>query len=199
MIFVAIGDSGIYRSSDNGESWIAVNAGISNRRVHALATRAGEVYAATDDMGAYRSLDNGCSWQILSRGLSTGTLGHLAVGDEFLFAASNAGVWRRPIAADSSLGSSEFATIPNAVTLEQNFPNPFNPTTRILYSVPFAEHVNLTLYNVLGERVRVLVDQDVAVGWHEALVDAAGLPSGTYFYRLESNGSIQTRKLLVVK
>ncbi len=120
----------------------------------------------------------------------------------------SSGVYYWKVVVTSSSGTVEESAIANfaieglspaQVTLEQNYPNPFNPTTRILYSVPGAMHVTLKLYNTLGEEVRTLVNQDVGAGWHEVVVDAKGLASGLYFYRLKTPGFVQTRRLICVR
>ena len=90
--------------------------------------------------------------------------------------------------------------LPNKFTLSQNYPNPFNPTTKIEYAVSEAGHVSLKLYNVLGQVVRVLVDEvQNSPGYRSVTLDAGSLPSGMYIYRLEAGGYTQVRKLLLTK
>ncbi len=83
--------------------------------------------------------------------------------------------------------------------LGQNYPNPFNPTTAIRYRLSVASDVNLGVYDVLGRKVRTLVDGRQAQGEHLVMFDAANLPSGVYFYSLRAGGLTETRKLVVVK
>lgn len=80
-----------------------------------------------------------------------------------------------------------------------NEPNPFNPRTTIAYSLPQAQQVRLSVYDVLGREVRRLVDGDQAAGRHEVVFEADTLPSGTYFYRIETPSGVQTRKLVLLK
>ncbi len=68
--------------------------------------------------------------------------------------------------------------------LMQNYPNPFNPTTTIRYSVPSTSHVTLNVFNPLGQQIATLVNDEIEVGFHEVMFNAAGLASGVYFYRL---------------
>ncbi|HTY58058.1 MAG TPA: T9SS type A sorting domain-containing protein, partial [Bacteroidota bacterium] len=74
---------------------------------------------------------------------------------------------------------------PATYSLDQNFPNPFNPSTTIRYSVAHRTHVTLNVFNMLGEKVATLVNGMQEPGSHEARFDAAGLASGAYFYRLQ--------------
>ncbi len=83
--------------------------------------------------------------------------------------------------------------------LQQNYPNPFNPTTTIKFKLAKAGNVNLYVYNVLGQKVKTLVDESMFAGEHSVRFDASGLASGLYFYRLETNSFSQIKKMLLVK
>ena len=89
--------------------------------------------------------------------------------------------------------------LPGDVFLEQNYPNPFNPSTRIRFALPGQVHVHLTVYDLLGRKVAVLVDEVRPGGWHAVTFNADRLSSGVFFYRLEAGGSIQTGKMLYIK
>jgi len=89
--------------------------------------------------------------------------------------------------------------IPNEFKLEQNYPNPFNPTTRIFYSIKEAGLVSLSVYDILGNEVSVLVNEDKAPGSYSVTFNAANLPSGIYFYKLTSGRFSETKKLILLK
>ena len=99
-----------------------------------------------------------------------------------------------PTGVDDNTGS-----LPIAFELAQNYPNPFNPTTIINYSLPTASHVKLEVFNVLGQRVAMLEDDQKQAGSHSTEFDAGGYPSGIYFYRLTYNGGVATRKMVLLK
>ncbi len=88
---------------------------------------------------------------------------------------------------------------PRQFNLSQNYPNPFNPTTNISYRISDVGFVSLKVYDVLGRLVKTLVDKVEMPGDHEVQLDASGLPSGVYFYRLQAGNYSQSRKLLLVK
>ncbi len=90
-------------------------------------------------------------------------------------------------------------TIPESFSLAQNYPNPFNPTTTITYSVPQAGKIKLAVYNLLGQEAAVLVNGEVSAGMHQAEFNAKSLPSGTYFYKLQSENSVSIKKMLLLK
>ncbi|MFN3872464.1 MAG: T9SS type A sorting domain-containing protein [Ignavibacterium sp.] len=89
--------------------------------------------------------------------------------------------------------------IPTTFSLEQNFPNPFNPTTTIQYSLPQAEDVTLKIYNLLGEEVKTLVNDYQQAGKHSVQFNSNNLASGIYFYRLQAGSFIQTKKMILIK
>ncbi len=89
--------------------------------------------------------------------------------------------------------------VPRSLTLEQNYPNPFNPTTNINFTIPQSGHTSLEVFDMLGQRVAVLVNETMSAGQHTATFDAANLSSGIYIYRLQSGNEVQTRKLTLVK
>lgn len=89
------------------------------------------------------------------------------------------------------------ADSPLSWNLHQNYPNPFNPTTVISYELPVSCWVTLKIFNMLGQVVATLVDNKAEAGMHQAQWNAAGLPSGIYFYRLEAGAFRQTKKLVL--
>ncbi len=88
---------------------------------------------------------------------------------------------------------------PVSFSLDQNYPNPFNPATKIKYSIPSASQTTLKVYDVLGDEVATLVNGEKQAGSYEVEFDAASLSSGVYFYKLQSGGFVQTRKMIVLK
>ena len=83
--------------------------------------------------------------------------------------------------------------------LSQNYPNPFNPTTDIVFSLQYAEDVTLKVFNVLGNEVAVLVNERRMAGEYHEAFNAAGLPSGVYFYKLSAGNFTETKKMLLLK
>ena len=100
----------------------------------------------------------------------------------------------------ASIGESRWGqNTPTRLRLHQNFPNPFNPTTTITFSVPTKTIVSLKIYNVLGEEVATLVRGEHPEGIYPIVWDASQYPGGVYFYRLISGTFSETRKLLLLR
>ena len=101
---------------------------------------------------------------------------------------------------DKVLGVQERKDLtPSDFRLEQNYPNPFNPTTRIRFEVPKQGLVRLAVYDALGREVKLLIQEIKSAGVYETDFDAENLPSGVYFYRLNSGNFTETRKMMFVK
>ncbi|MFW5972903.1 MAG: T9SS type A sorting domain-containing protein [Bacteroidota bacterium] len=90
-------------------------------------------------------------------------------------------------------------TLPETVALEQNYPNPFNPETTITYELADRGHVTLHVFDLLGREVTTLVDGVQPAGRHTVLFDASQLTSGSYYYRIESEGTIISRVMTLLK
>jgi hypothetical protein len=88
---------------------------------------------------------------------------------------------------------------PGLFSLTQNYPNPFNPLTSIRFSIPHSGSVSLRVYDIIGRNVATLIDEVMARGNHSVQWDASSMPSGVYFYTLQSGGRVQTKKLILLK
>jgi len=96
-------------------------------------------------------------------------------------------------------GISEHEALPEKFVLLQNYPNPFNPTTIIEYHVPVSGFVKLSIYDILGREVAVLVNEKVIAGKHRVRFDASSFAAGVYFYRMQAGKFQETRKLVLLK
>ena len=88
---------------------------------------------------------------------------------------------------------------PNIFRLKQNYPNPFNPITTINYFIPEKSIVTLSIFDILGNVVATLVNEEKPVGEYEVEFDALNFPSGVYFYRLQAGDFIQTKKMILLR
>lgn len=128
----------------------------------------------------------------------------LAVGthDIMLTVTDNGGATgddRVTVTVEPAAGVDEKNGIPTEYALRQNHPNPFNPRTTIRYDLPADGRVQLTVYDILGKQVTVLVNEFKSVGYHNVEFNASDLSSGIYYYRLRCNGFVQTKKLVLLQ
>lgn len=89
--------------------------------------------------------------------------------------------------------------VPTQFTLDQNFPNPFNPVTTISYQLPELSFVNLSIYNVIGQLVETLVNKKVQIGYHNVTWNSKNVGSGVYFYRITADNYSATGKCLLIR
>ncbi len=95
-------------------------------------------------------------------------------------------------------------SLPRHFALEQNFPNPFNPSTEIRFALPQNARVQIIVYNILGQKVRTLISKNMTVGWHSVKWDGSNdagqlMPSGVYFYKMETRSFVKVRKMLYLR
>ena len=100
---------------------------------------------------------------------------------------------------DTTTAVSQENLTPNEVDLSQNYPNPFNPSTTIRFSVTVPSFTTLKIYNSLGEEVEVLLNKELTTGAYEVEWNASGLPSGVYYYTLNTEGIFETKKMILIK
>ena len=108
--------------------------------------------------------------------------------------AGGTGTFIVPVVSVEDAGITDFS-----YSLYQNYPNPFNPMTTIRFEVPFAQHVELAVFDMLGREVKVLYDDIAPSGIVTVDFNADGLSSGVYFYRLKTENFIESKKLLLLK
>jgi hypothetical protein len=110
------------------------------------------------------------------------------VDQPYDYSATSAGRTRHPA-----------PVLPSAIAVSQNFPNPFNPTTSIQYTLPSAGHARLEVYDIQGDIIDVLVDGNMAAGDHLQVWNASRHASGTYFYRLSFGGTSTTKSMVLIR
>ena len=89
--------------------------------------------------------------------------------------------------------------VPEGFSLDQNYPNPFNPTTKIKFSIPELSFVTLKIFDVVGNEIETLVNQEEPAGSYEVQFSAIDLPSGIYFYQLRAGNFVETKKMILIK
>jgi hypothetical protein len=93
----------------------------------------------------------------------------------------------------------EETKINSIYSLDQNYPNPFNPNTKIKFSIPQSEHVVINVYNLQGELIESMLDQEMEAGNYKINFDGNGLASGMYFYKITAGSFVETKKMILLK
>lgn len=109
----------------------------------------------------------------------------------------NGGLYKKPL-EQFVVGIEDYSDISSSCVLNQNYPNPFKSTTRINYSIKLSKYVQLRIYDYSGREIKTLVDKNQHAGNYTVVFDASELPSGVYYYSLQTGNNFTTTKMMVV-
>ena len=164
-------------------------------------TASAQLFLAATDMSNGFAFGSNNTFQL------AGTLGQTLIGE-----AQNANTWTgggfwfaaRYNQSVITNTEEEASDLPTEFQLDQNYPNPFNPTTQIRFGLPEPSVIRLSIYNLLGQEVHVLVNGEKPAGWHTVTWngrDQSGSPaaSGIYLYHLHTPDYVNTRKMMLIK
>lgn len=193
------GESGVYRSTNRGDSW--QKYGLQNLAVTSLSLdeQGGllAVGAGNGHLYLYRRFGVNNSWELISNNLPSDD-GYCvkALPDSHALV----GLWSGGIYRSEEVITSvdESLVIPNTMHII-NYPNPFNPSTRIKYSLANQGKAKLSIFDVLGCEIEILVDEVISGGDYEIIWDASKFPSGIYFAYLSDGKTYQVSKLVLLK
>ncbi len=209
----------LYRSTDRGVSWADAGIELGFRAITSLVSSADEagqgapLFVGTlvprgSNAVLYYSVDDGSSWAALDS-LPGPFVTPLAATKADLYVASSASVnlggivptnlLRYPISRLSTVPGADPDVLPSRAHLDQNFPNPFNPSTAISYQLSAGSFVTLRVYDILGRQVATLVNRFEQAGAHKVTFSAPGLASGVYLCRMKAGSFSRTIKLLLMK
>lgn len=199
-VFVGTGGNGVFRSTNNGDAWTAFSSGLGNQTVYALLAKDSLLIAGTASSGVFVSRDSGSTWYSVNQGLTNLQVAALAADNQYLYAGTlGNGVFKRLLSQVITSVDPISHEVPQGMRLEQNFPNPFNPSTRISFSIPRSGRTSLKVYTVLGQEVATLVNEEKNPGRYEVTWDASGVASGMYLYRLTAEHESFVRKMMLMK
>lgn len=197
-------ESGAFRSTNDGDSWIAINNGLTNLSILSLAINSQDRLFAGTHGGVFSSTDNGINWISRNTGLADSVIYSLAIdSSSFIYAGSSIGLVYRsiqPVVSIKSLQDKYYSSF----LLEQNYPNPFNSTTVLTYQVSKAGVVQLIIYDLIGNKVKTLVNDRRNVGiyqveWNGNNEAETPVASGLYIYRLKTDSYVQSKKMILLR
>jgi hypothetical protein len=206
---------GIYKSTDGGQTWIEKDSGlrVGDRQVFVIKIDpsnpntifVGTALADSSSTWLSWSTDGGESWVPFNNGLPRTNGGITSFVIDTLHNKMFAGAAAYPFSdggiyiINSPVSGVKPIRGPSTFSLSQNFPNPFNPSTKITFSLQSRQHVRLDVFNILGMRVASVVDGYYEMGEHTIAWNAAAEPSGVYFYRLITSEFVETKRMILIK
>ena len=191
----AVGDQNrIYKTADGGKTWERVEVSFYSYwpdPVHVF--NKDKIWIWVPEIwGAWETLDGGNTWHII---LSDIDWVWYFVSDNEMWVAGFENITFYQLAVKEIPNT----PLPTEFTLFQNYPNPFNTETTIRFAVASREHVHLAIYNLLGQEIEVLVDKELVPGTYSVTWDASQFPSGIYFYCLQADKLVKTKKMTLIK
>jgi len=192
----------VFRSANNGANWTNITGNLPaliNTSCILADKSNDEIIYVGSDFGVFVTGNGGVNWYNFAGGLPSVCYVkdmEFAAGNNFIYAATyGRGVWKSSIL----IGIKNISQAAESFSLSQNYPNPFNPVTNIKFSLPKSAHIKLTVYDVTGKEVAVLVNEIKKSGGYEVDFDASNLASGVYFYQLKSDNFYSFKKMVLVK
>lgn len=206
-IVYAAANKGIFKSTDWGLGWTEKGSFSSMYAVTVSSNNSEWVFSG-GYYGAYYSTDGGNSWENVTQELSCPYVTSLEFyppdSDTIHIGTYGSSLYRS--AECTEVEDEKEVLIPKRISLSQNYPNPFNPTTIIRFYIGGRTSIptTLTIYNILGRKVRTLLDEPQKPGRHEVVWDGKDdhgqdLASGIYFYRIKVGNFVQAKKMLLLK
>jgi len=198
-IFAGTYGDGLYKSLDNGATFTKITS-LDIQFVYSISVDASNnIYVGSLTNGVKVSSDNGSTWSDFGLG-GAGVSSLMAGGSSnVVFAGTRSGSLLIASEGKTATGVADNTKMPTEFSLSQNYPNPFNPTTTIEFNVPVAGNYSLKIYNVLGQEVSSLINNQLSAGVHRVTFDAGRLASGMYIYRFAGQNVNLTKKMMLMK
>jgi len=194
----------VFRSSNMGATWSDISSNLPDAPVNAFAVDNNNqsVLYLGNDVGMYVSFNTGASWEFLGQGIPVVTVGDIKIHptSNYLVAGTyGRSMYKINLNDVTSIEQSDDDIVISDFVLEQNYPNPFNPSTKIIYSIPKSSDVVIKVFDIIGNEIETLVNEEKGTGTFEITWYAEQLPSGIYFYTLKAGDFIETKKMILIK
>ncbi|MEO8664846.1 MAG: T9SS type A sorting domain-containing protein [Ignavibacteria bacterium] len=202
--FGGFGSGHVFRSSNAGINWIDISGNLPDLPHHSVVIDPvynSNVYVG-NDLGVYVTTNGGSNWYEYRSGMPYALVFDLTVvypNRKLRVATYGNGIFERDLLENPVSVTPVGNEVVKSYSLSQNYPNPFNPVTKIKFAVPSSDEVKLNIYDALGKKVRALVDQNLAPGNYEVEFNGYGLAGGTYFFRIETKGFTDSKKMILLK
>lgn len=189
----------ITKSTNLGLNWTEYHTGINEdlNDIFFLNNQTG--FCVGSQGGIVKTTNGGVNWIIQNSGTTRKLNEVWFINEDTGFIAGDSGLLLVTYNGGVTSINQSYGIIPENFVLHQNYPNPFNPATKIKFDLPKAGLVSLKIFNLLGQQIAEIVNQNLNTDVYEYSFDGTGLPSGVYFYRLETGGVIETKSMVLIK
>ncbi|MFH0960404.1 MAG: YCF48-related protein, partial [Pseudomonadota bacterium] len=200
-IGIIVGKAGtILKTTNGGQSWFALCSGTSSD-LRGVSLPNSMVGIAVGSSGTIlRTTNGGTTWTLQYSSPSLDLIAVAFVDTNVGVAVGTGGtVLRTNNGGVVSVEEPRDEPHPMTIRLEQNYPNPFNSSTNIQFRIHNTAHVNLKVFNILGQEIATLVDEEVSAGVHSASWSSGKASSGVYIYRMQTGNIILSQKMVLLK
>ncbi|RPI19630.1 MAG: T9SS C-terminal target domain-containing protein [Ignavibacteriae bacterium] len=204
VVFGGFGTGHVYRTSDGGTTWVNISGSlpdVPHQSVVIDPQYPQNVYVG-NDLGVYVTTNNGTSWNAYMTGMPYALVLDLVIvyPNRHIRAVTHGnGVYERSLVPNPLVGVVHNTELPKDYKIHQNYPNPFNPTSKIKYEIPKNSYVVMSVFDISGKLVKTLVNEKQNAGSYEVRFDGSNLSSGTYFYRINADGFVDVKKMILIK
>jgi hypothetical protein len=201
----------IYKTTNKGTAWTNITGNLPDVYISGVLshpTNDNIIVAASFD-GMFKTTNGGGSWFRWTNGLSQFSrvtdisfIDSTSINSRFYAVISTYGrgfYWREINGDEMVPVNNNNSNVPSSYSLRQNYPNPFNPSTTISFDLPKPSNVKVTVYDIQGKELHVLLNEHRTAGIHRVQWDASGFSSGVYFYKIESAEFNDVKKMMLVK
>jgi len=190
----------ILKTTDGGENWNPQTSGTTSSLVSVHFTDNNTGWAVGESGTILNTTDGGTIWTSQASGI-TDILRSVHFADNIngwavgyggkILKTTNGGV--------TFVEDEEIDEVPTEYKLSNNFPDPFNPSTKLRYSVPQSSQIQIKIFDILGNEIETLVNEEKPIGTYEIVWYAENLPSGVYFYRLQAGDFVEIKKMILLR
>jgi len=198
---IAAGQYNVIKTTNGGVNWLQIAVPSNYRDVSFLNSNTGIAVGYNYvNSGISRTTNGGASW-IFSNGVTANTFNAVNyISENVVYIAGDGGTILKSTNGGSPIGLNQTSSVfPFNFHLSQNYPNPFNPQTKIKFDVPKASFTKLVICDLLGREVATLVNEELKPGTYEADWDGSKFSSGVYFYKIITEGFVETKKMVLMK
>lgn len=199
--FALCNNSLLLKTTNCGDNWSVISIQPPENLISISVVNQNYLYVLTQSGKILKTTNGGSNWTIQNlplSGLSARDVEFASVNSGIVLCSG--GKILKTTTGGEVLGIQTIGNvIPNKYKISQNFPNPFNPNTQIVFDLPVTSYTRLQVYDILGRKVELLIDEKLAAGSFKYEWDASSYPSGVYFYKLQAGEFSETKKMVLLK
>ena len=194
-----VGSNLILKTINGGTNWISQNSGVTNSLTSIFFVNANIGWIVGYGGIILKTINGGTNWISQNSGTFRALRSVFFTDANTGWAVGDWGTILKTVTGGVTNIYTSSNQTPYQYSLYNNYPNPFNPSTKIKFDIPKSSYVKLIVYDILGREIQTLVNEKLDVGSYEVDLDATGYTSGVYFYKLETDEFVDVKKMVLMK